>query len=140
MLVLVVLAAVVLGACGGGDGESDGADPPGVLAGGDDLYRGACQACHGAGGGGGVGPGLGEVVTDFPDCEEHVRWVRLGSSRWEEEVGPTYGATGREVKGGMPGYESSFSDSEIRLVTAWHRYRFGGQDPQQAAEACGVGE
>ncbi len=53
-----------------------------------------CSACHGAGGGGGVGYQLndGEVIKTFPDVESHVAWVVNGSSA----AGTPYGDPNRE--------------------------------------------
>ena len=63
---------------------------------GQQVYSGAaaCAGCHGANGGGGVGPAFigGELYTTFPTCSDHAKWIELGSAGWQSEVGPTYGA------------------------------------------------
>ena len=45
----------------------------GPIAAGQAIYDNSCSACHGAGGGGGVGYQLnnGEVLQTFPDVESH---------------------------------------------------------------------
>ena len=61
---------------------------------GQQVYSGAaaCAGCHGANGGGGVGPAFigGELYTTFPTCSDHAKWIELGSAGWQSEVGPTY--------------------------------------------------
>ena len=63
---------------------------------GQQVYSGAaaCAGCHGANGGGGVGPAFigGELYTTFPTCSDHAKWIELGSAGWQSEIGPTYGA------------------------------------------------
>ena len=63
---------------------------------GQQVYSGsaACAGCHGANGGGGVGPAFigGDLYTTFPTCSDHAKWIELGSAGWQNEVGPTYGA------------------------------------------------
>jgi len=40
---------------------------------------------------------LATVRETFPDCSEHIRWVTLGSQRWKDEIGPTYGTQGKPI-------------------------------------------
>jgi mono/diheme cytochrome c family protein len=100
-------------------GESD----PLVL--GESVYRG-CAACHGADGGGGVGPALTSVLEDWPDYRDHVMWVKLGSSGWPSD---TYGATNKVKGGGMPAHETLLSEEELAQVVLYERTTFGGLDP-----------
>lgn len=127
---IVVLA---LSAC---SAASDTTDP---LARGQEVFGRLCVVCHGERGQGGVGPALGEVVQTFPSCSEQMEWVRLGSERWRNERGATYGAPGREVKGGMPSMEASLGAEEIAAVAAFERSRFGEVEPDEALDDCGVG-
>lgn len=115
---------------------ADRADEPAAIAEGRALFGRYCSACHGEGGQGGVGPALGEVVATFPDCSDHVMWVRLGSERWIEERGPTYGADDTEVDGGMPPWEGILTDADLTAVAAFERTRFGGVGETTAVEEC----
>ena len=93
---------------------------------GEEIYRSAgCGGCHGATGGGGVGPAVagGESVLTFPDEEEHIAWVRTGSAT---VGGQPYGDPNREggqrvATGGMPGFAGSLSEEEIEAVVAYER-------------------
>ena len=102
-----------------------------------------CQSCHGADGGGGTGPAFagGAVVETFPSCEAHILWVTLGTNRWREEVGNTYGGpdgTAKEVGGGgqMQSYESGLTPEEIAAVVLFERVTFGNLDPAEAEADC----
>ena len=133
---LLLLAAVVLlSACASG-GATPGDDP---LAVGRDVYGRVCSACHGPTGGGGVGPDLSGVLETFPACDDHMQWVRLGSLRWKDEVGPTYGATAKEIGGVMPSFEGSLTAEEVAQVAAFERVRYGGADEEAALSGCGGG-
>lgn len=102
------------------------------------IYR-TCAACHGADGAGGTAPSLATVLATFPDCEEHVRWIALGSARWRDEVGPTYGTAATPVEGDMPSFEASTTERQRRQVAYYERVRFGGGDPAVERGACGLG-
>ncbi|HSJ36010.1 MAG TPA: cytochrome c [Acidimicrobiia bacterium] len=129
---LVVLAlAVVLAACAGPATADD--DP---LTVGRDVYGRICASCHGPTGEGGAGPDLSGVLETFPTCEQHILWVELGSNRWKEEVGPTYGATDKEVSGVMPSFQESLTAEEIAQVAAYERVRFGGAHSEEAVAQC----
>jgi mono/diheme cytochrome c family protein len=134
-VVLVVLAAGMV-ACG----QASGADPPlpAELAAGRDVYGRSCATCHGATGQGGAGPSLADVVETFTDCDDHVAWVRRGSAGHLEAVGPTYGDVDHPVRGGMPGFEDSLADEQIRQVAAFQRHRFGGLEATHALAGCGL--
>ncbi len=102
--------------------------------------RPACQSCHGAGGGGGTGPALagGAVVETFPSCADHIKWVTLGTNRWRDQVGDTYGATDKAVGGVgvMQSYEAGLSPEEIAAVVLFERVTFGGLDPEETTDDC----
>lgn len=129
----ILIIGVLLGACGSSSGAPDG-----PLEVGRAIYGRSCSACHGPSGGGGVGPALSGVLTTFPSCEDHQHWVRLGSHRWKEEVGPTYGATDKQVSGAMPSFESSLTAEEIASVATFERVRYGGGDLETVSADCGV--
>ena len=106
---------------------------------GEQLYAGSgCAGCHGAGGGGGVGPAFtgGSVYETFPDFVTHFEWVRLGSAGWLAERGDTYGAPGKPVNGGMPGFgEDQISDRDLLFIVL-HERLLGGENPDtEDAEA-----
>jgi hypothetical protein len=100
-----------------------------------------CAACHGANGGGGVGPAFtgGAVLATFPACTDHVVWVTLGTANFPD---PTYGATNKPVGGGglMPGYEGALTEEQIASVSLYERVAFGGQPLEEAEIDCGLVE
>lgn len=131
VLVFVAVLAVGTG-CGPGGTDQEG------LRTGRGVYADNCSACHGTRGQGGVGPALSEVLTVWPSCTDHMEWIRLGSERWQQERGPTYGALDRPIDNVMPGYEGDLSDAEIAAVAAFERVEYGGGDPDTELAACGV--
>jgi mono/diheme cytochrome c family protein len=98
--------------------ESD----PLVLGG--EVYSG-CATCHGATGGGGVGPALTGVLDTWPDYRDHMMWVKLGDAGWP---GTTYGATAKPKNVGMPAH-GALTDAELAQVVLYERTTFGGLDP-----------
>jgi len=112
-----------------------------VFALGQSVYAAQCSSCHGAGGGGGTGRPLDEVVTVFPDAADHVAWVREGNTGLA--AGTPYGV-GRQAKQApydkvsMPGFAGTLSEEEIAAVVHYERVEFGGEAP--AAEAGAGGE
>ncbi|MGI9641275.1 MAG: c-type cytochrome, partial [Acidimicrobiia bacterium] len=122
------------------DGSEFGSSSIDFLAIGSGIYT-QCAACHGADGGGGVGPAFsgGAVLATFPSgsCNDHVEWVALGSANFPEA---TYGANDKPVGGGgvMPGYEGSLTPEEIAAVSLYERVQFGGQPLEEAEVDCGL--
>ena len=110
------------------------APPQGAFAEGQGLYS-QCASCHGANGGGGVGPAFAGVTGTFSACTDHVEWVRLGSSGWPEA---TYGDSGKPVQGRMPGYDGVLSIEQIAAVSFYERVAFGGEALEDAAVNCGI--
>ena len=104
---------------------------------GQEVYSGsaACAGCHGANGGGGVGPAFigGELYTTFPTCSDHVKC-------WQSEVGAEYGAENKISIGGMPGFQGKLTDEEIRAVVAFERIVFGGEGTESVLIDCGLQE
>lgn len=135
VLFTVVVLAVTLVACGGNTAPAAGSDP---VAAGRRVYQANCAVCHGDRGEGIVGPAFDGVVETFPACDDQLHWIRLGSEGWKEEVGPVYGAQAKPIERPMPRFDDTLSDSEIRLVAIYERSQFGGADPAQAIEACGL--
>lgn len=90
------------------------------------VYRSqGCSSCHGATGGGGVGPALSGVVKTFPKFEDQVAWVRSGSAPFK---GKPYGATGKIATGGMPGFPD-LTDAEVIAVVCHERVNYGKANP-----------
>ena len=104
---------------------------------GQQLYT-TCAACHGANGGGGVGPALGTVLNTFGACATQVEWVSLGSRGFTAAGNTTYGDLGTPISGGMPGFDGSLSAEQIASVVSFERVRFGGGDPDQTLIDCGL--
>ena len=113
--------------------EEPSSNDEGVIAAGGEVYS-QCAACHGAGGGGGVGYQLneGEVIKTFPDVESHIAWVVNGSS----SAGTPYGDPDREggqrisqQQGVMPGF-SSLGALQILEVVLYERVTHGLQSPE----------
>lgn len=91
---------------------------------------GKCASCHGATGGGGVGPALDTVGETFSDPATHAQWVSLGSTGWADEVGDTYGDNNTPIGGGgMPAWADELTPEELMSVVAYERSEFGGLDP-----------
>ena len=126
------------------EGKLVSANKVNYIAIGQEVYSGsaACAGCHGANGGGGVGPAFigGELYTTFPTCSDHVKWVQLGSSGWQSEIGAEYGAENKISIGGMPGFQGKLTDEEIRAVVAFERIVFGGEATESVLIDCGLQE
>lgn len=92
-----------------------------------------CGGCHGATGGGGVGPAFssGAIVETFPNPADQIQWIRLGSEGWKTENGDTYGAQPKPVAGGMPSF-SSLTTQDLMVVVRHVRENLGGEtfDPE----------
>jgi mono/diheme cytochrome c family protein len=114
------------GTAGGGGAQ--------FLARGAELYA-TCAGCHGAGGGGGVGPALNTVLVDFGACGTQIEWVTLGSAGWP---GSTYGDLAKPKRGGMPGFGSSLTPEEIASVVTYERVTFGGGGLDEVVVDCGL--
>lgn len=104
LVVTLVGAMALLGACGGG-GESPAApadDAQLVL--GREVYGARCANCHGAAGGGGRGPRIseGRLVDKYPDVADQIALVAEGNK-------------------GMPGFAEQLSPDEIAAVVAYTR-------------------
>ena len=109
---------------------------------GQQVYSGAaaCAGCHGANGGGGVGPAFigGELYTTFPTCSDHAKWIELGSAGWQSEIGPTYGAEDKVSIGGMPGFQGKLTEDELYAVVVFERVVFGGGQTEEVLKDCGL--
>ena len=127
----IATLTLALSAC-----SSASADAP--LSEGRTVYGNVCSACHGNAGQGGVGPALENVTATFPSCDDHIEWVSLGSEEWKKVRGDTYGANATPVAGAMPSHSATLTNTEIALVAAFERSRFGGLEEQTAVDQCNI--
>jgi len=130
MPVLVALPLwgfVYMGAFGN---RTKNANDPATLGGA--VFAANCAACHGAGGGGGVGPQLsgGQVIKTWPKVADHISWVHTGGAPY---IGKTYGAQGHTVPASnvMPAFGldkgGSLTNVQIEQVVCYERTAFGGE-------------
>lgn len=96
------------------------------------LYDTNCASCHGAGGGGGIGPAFssGAIFETWPSFEDHFHWVDLGGAAYAaQENTSTYGANNKTINGNaMPGFGESLTDAELVYIVL-HERDLGGTDP-----------
>lgn len=129
-----LLLAIFLAACAGAPATLG--DPN--LDTGNQIFSDRCATCHGGNGQGGAGPALANVLTTFPACDDQIHWVTLGSVKWTEQNGPTYGAQGKEITAVMPRFGGSLSPEEVRQVVSFERFKFGGGDMDETLADCGL--
>lgn len=117
LLLLPLWAIVYMGAFG----ETSSATAEGPN--GAEIYL-KCSVCHGARGGGGVGPALADsVALTFPNEADHIAFVTAGSAGIK---GQPYGDAGRPggqrvAGGGMPAFGTSLTPEEIAAVVKFER-------------------
>jgi hypothetical protein len=104
----------------------------GQLALGGEIYT-QCAGCHGANGGGGAGRQLnnGEVLLTFPNIDEMLEFVAVGSAGFR---GVPYGdpdrAGGAHIGGeygNMPAFLGTLTDEELLSVIRHEREILGGE-------------
>lgn len=108
----------------------------GLLGEGEEYYvESGCSGCHGAEGGGGIGPSLrnGEVHLTFTTLEDQIVWIVQGSA--VVGTGNNYASPDgrvRQVAGQMPGFGLGAANElnfEFTLgVTLFERTQFGNED------------
>ena len=131
---LVAALLVLTAACSDDGSTSSDLDPE--LAVGRETFSSTCATCHGGNGEGGSAPALDGVLETFSTCEDQRTWISLGSQRWKEEVGPTYGDDGKEITAVMPAFSESLSEAEIAQVAAFERHQFGGDSEEEVLSDC----
>lgn len=109
----------------------------GLLGEGEHLYiEAGCSGCHGAEGGGGIGPAFadGEIHVTFTSVEDHTVWVAKGSAI--VGTGNTYTSADsprpRAVAAQMPGYGLGSSGEldveQLLAVVLYERTQFEPED------------
>lgn len=88
-----------------------------------------CSTCHGASGGGGVGPPLLNVTKTFPIFADQIKWVEEGSAPLK---GQTYGNSGRVATGGMPAFGKQLPPADIIAVVCHERVDYAHESPVPA--------
>jgi mono/diheme cytochrome c family protein len=98
-LVAAAVFVVMLFANEPSTGTAGGPTTPGAT-----LFAANCASCHGADGGGGIGPQLagGAVTHDFPNLDDQVAFVTDG-------------------RGGMPAFGGRLTPAQIRQVVEYTR-------------------
>ncbi len=110
----VALALAAALACTADDGGETGRSPGAA------IYAERCARCHGADGGGGIGPQLGDgAVAERLDVDEMVAVVTQGRNT-------------------MPAFGGTLDDEEIREVAEYVRERLGREGPP-GGEHAGTG-
>jgi mono/diheme cytochrome c family protein len=103
---LVLVAALVLGGCGGDGGEDAAVPSDPVLALGQQVYRRHCATCHGSRGGGGQGVKLADVVEQrYPNIDDQIEVIANGRAN-------------------MPKFSEKLSQEEMEAVARWEREGF----------------
>jgi mono/diheme cytochrome c family protein len=134
----MLVPLLLVTSCGDGTGARS-IDPDDVVRIGRRLFQSeGCVNCHGTVGQGITGPALrdGSVVETFPLCADQIRWVALGSARWQRDLGPSYGAQSKRVNGGMPGFGDRLDADQLKSVVTFTRVEFGGLDASDATAGC----
>lgn len=114
----------------------------GVIYEGSIVYEEECASCHGATGGGGVGPAFagGAVIETFADVEAQAAWVVHGSQVFKNAGRDSYGDTAKPIGGNngalMPAFGDKLTTEELIAVVFYERVELGGHEEELAlAEA-----
>lgn len=99
----VLVTVVALFANEPGGAPTAGSDDPALATGGE-VFAARCASCHGADGGGGVGPQLGDgaVVAAYPDLADEIAVITDG-------------------RGAMPAFGGTLDADEIEAVARYTR-------------------
>lgn len=97
--------------------EVPGEEDKAAAADGAKVFAQFCAACHGPAGAGGSAPSMtgGSETRQFPNIEDHIAFVKSGSS-----PGKRYGTSGMGT-GAMPSWQGALTDAEIRAVVEYER-------------------
>ncbi len=126
-------------------GAPGGVDVRSLVSEGIAIYNepSSCGSCHGSGGEGGSGPALaGSLINTFAMCTDHIEWVSLGTTGFQDAGRATYGDNDTAVGSGgqMPSFQDTLSSDQIAMVVFYERVVFGGQDIEEAVIDCGFAE
>ncbi len=107
----------------------------GVLYEGGQVYAENCASCHGAGGGGGVGPGFnnGAIIETFASFEDQVAWIVHGTQGYLDAGRETYGDTNKPLGGtgaNMPNFGEPLEAGEVMWATFYERIELGGYEEE----------
>jgi len=116
--------------------EDDTATTVTALSRGAQVYSSAgCAACHGAGGGGGVGYQLndGEVLLTFAGIDPMIDWINAGTTEWGigNPIGDPNRPGGVRLAGDrdvMPGFSGPLDADDIYAVTRFVREQLAGEE------------
>ncbi len=101
LLAMIAVIAVIALGCSSQETPAVPADPQ--LAAGQVIYNSNCANCHGASGGGGVGPKLaGRVTEKYPNIADQIALIANG-------------------KGGMPGCGKKLNAEQLEQVALYTR-------------------
>jgi len=112
----------------------------GVLYEGGEIYAEHCASCHGAAGGGAVGPAFtnGDVIAQFSLATDQVEWIAKGTDGFLAEDRDMYGSNGDvDAAQQMPAFAEKLTTEELFLVTYYERVELGGYE-EGLAEAEAV--
>ncbi len=98
---VAAVAAALLFATGCAEEITLPPDADAELRAGADVYRARCSSCHGADGGGGLGPSLADIDDRLDDAEQRAVVV--------------------EGRGTMPAFSNVLSESDIDAVVRYTR-------------------
>lgn len=75
-------------------------------------------------------------------CTDHMEWVGLGTTGFQDAGRATYGDSGKAVGAGgqMPSFQDTLTEDQIAKVVFYERVVFGGQDVEEAVFDCGFAE
>lgn len=107
----------------------------GVLYEGGVVYEEKCASCHGAGGGGGVGPAFsnGAIIETFADVESMVSWVVHGTQGYIDAGETTYGDNAKPLGAdgkAMPAFGVDLTAEEIIVAVFYERIALGGYESE----------
>lgn len=112
----------------------------GVIYEGSHVYADHCASCHGATGGGGVGPAFDTIGETFASPEAHIAWVVQGTQHFLDDGRSTYGDNAKALAGNggslMPAFGVDLTAQEIVAAVFYERVELGHlEDELVLAEA-----
>jgi len=107
----------------------------GVIYEGGNVYAENCASCHGAEGGGGVGPGFnnGAIIETFASLEDQVAWIVHGTQGYVDAGRSSYGDTNKGLGSSganMPAFGDALTAEEVVYATLYERVALGGYEAE----------